>query len=119
MNGRITELRKAQKLTQSEFAEKLGFTQSNLSAIELGKIPLTEANIRLVCYAFGVNEEWLRNGVGTMLNEDAILVAQEKRILEHFRQLTPTAKDEFAKLVREKVELEELRKKAGQETPEN
>jgi len=119
MDRRIIELRKARKLTQAEFAEKLGFTQSNLSAIELGKIPLTEANIRLVCLTFGVNEEWLRNGTEAMLDEVAVLADQEKRIIEHFRQLTPTAKEEFAKLIKEKLELQELRKRLGRRAIKN
>ena len=92
MNNRVVEIRKFKKLTQAEFAEKLGFTQSNLSSIELGKTPLTEANIHLICLTFGVNEEWLRHGTGEMMDEEALFSDEEKRLLAFFRRLSPRAR---------------------------
>jgi len=80
-------------LTQAEFAEKLGFTQSNLSFIELGKTPLTESNIRLICLTFGVNEGWLRHGIGEMIDDESIYTDREKRLLALFRELSPRARE--------------------------
>jgi transcriptional regulator with XRE-family HTH domain len=93
MNKRVIEIRKFKGLTQNEFAEKLGFTQANLSAIELEKIPLTEANIRLICLTFGVNEEWLRFGNGDMMDDEAQLSEKERQLLAFFRQLSPKARE--------------------------
>jgi transcriptional regulator with XRE-family HTH domain len=93
MNKRVVQIRKSNKLSQSEFAKKLGFTQSNLSLIELGKIPLTKTNIRLICLTFGVREEWLRTGGGAMFDHEAMISDKEKRLLELFRQLSETAQD--------------------------
>ena len=45
LNKKIKELRVALGLTQSQFAEKLKLTQSNLSAIEGGK---REVNLNVV-----------------------------------------------------------------------
>lgn len=92
MNTRLIELRKSLGLKQDEFAKKLGFSQSNLSYIEKGKIPLTEANIRLICLTFGVNREWLVNGTGDMMDDEAHLNDREKRLLELFRGLSPRAR---------------------------
>jgi transcriptional regulator with XRE-family HTH domain len=95
MNRRVVEIRKYNDLNQTEFAKKLGFTQSNLSAIELGKIPLTEANIRLICLTFSVREEWLRDGKGEMLDNEALLSEYEKWLLVFCRRLSPTAQKLF------------------------
>jgi transcriptional regulator with XRE-family HTH domain len=91
MNKRVVEIRKHKGLNQTDFAKKLGFTQSNLSAIELGKIPLTEGNIRLICLTFGVREEWLRNGTGDMMDDEAQLSEQERQLLTLFKELSPLA----------------------------
>ena len=92
MNKRVMEIRKYKGFTQIEFAEKLGFTQANLSAIELEKVPLTESNIRLICLTFGVNENWLRYGTGEMMDDEALLSDREKRLLAFFRELSPKAR---------------------------
>ncbi|MDR0410295.1 MAG: helix-turn-helix domain-containing protein [Spirochaetaceae bacterium] len=61
---RVFFIRKHNKLTQTEFAGKLGLTHATISATEAGKVSLTEANLRLICLTFGVNEDWLREGIG-------------------------------------------------------
>jgi transcriptional regulator with XRE-family HTH domain len=90
---RIEKLRKNLKLKQTEFAEKIGLTNSAISAIELGKAPLTEANIRLICLTFGVNKEWLRHGAGEMFEDETLSTEQERRLLALFEQLSPTAQE--------------------------
>jgi transcriptional regulator with XRE-family HTH domain len=88
---RITLLRKKLELKQTEFSAELGLKNSTISAIELGKNPLTEANIRLIALTFDVRQEWLREGTGDMMDEEALLTGREKRLLELFRQLSPVA----------------------------
>jgi transcriptional regulator with XRE-family HTH domain len=105
MNRRVIEIRKAKHLNQTDFAKELGFTQANLSAIELGKIPLTEANIHLICFTFKVNEEWLREGKGEMMNAEALLSEKEGRLLELFRRLSPGAQKAFIEYIERLVSL--------------
>lgn len=66
MNKRLTALRKILRLSQSEFAEKIGLKQTSLSNIEQGINTLTERNIISICNIFHVNENWLRTGEGDM-----------------------------------------------------
>lgn len=66
MNERVKELRKTLNLTMEKFGEQLGVTRSAISNIENGNRNLTDQMLRAICREFGVNENWLRNGVGEM-----------------------------------------------------
>jgi len=90
---RVATLRKALGLKQVEFSEKIGLTSAAISAIELGKTALTEANVKLICLTFGANEEWLHTGCGEMIDEESMLPEEEKRLLAFFRKLSPKAQD--------------------------
>ena len=68
MNTRIRELRKSLKLTQQEFGNKIGLSKASIGNIENGIINLTDRNLSLICSAYNVNENWLRNGEGEMFN---------------------------------------------------
>lgn len=69
MNERIIELRKALKLTQTEFGNRLGVGKTTISQIEHGINNITEQMIKSICREFNVSEEWLRNGTGEMFIE--------------------------------------------------
>jgi len=82
---RIRLVRKEIGLNQVDFAERIGLTQTSMSMIEIGKNPLTEKNIKLICATFAVNEEWLRTGKGEMFGA---VSPYEKELLEVFGKLT-------------------------------
>lgn len=69
MNDRIKDVRKALKLTQDEFAEKLGLTRGAITNIELHKTEPKPLLINLICTTYNVNETWLRTGEGEMFAE--------------------------------------------------
>lgn len=69
MRERFKELRKELKLTQQEFADKLGTSRGNIGSYEVGKSAPSDAVISLICKTFHVNEDWLRNGNGEMFEE--------------------------------------------------
>ena len=66
INERIKYLRKNLGLNQTDFARKIGMKQTGLSAIEKGKVPVLERNIKNICSEFHINEVWLRTGEGEM-----------------------------------------------------
>lgn len=78
MNKRLKELRSKLGISQAVFAEKIGIKQTSYSDIETGRRELTERNLNLICKEFNVNENWLRNGEGSMftleLDEDTMLI---------------------------------------------
>lgn len=75
LNERIKELRKELKLTQREFAERLGVSRDTIANIEGGRIDLKDIFTLSICREFNVNETWLRTGEGEMFEE---LTDQEK-----------------------------------------
>lgn len=106
INTRVALLRKKLNLTQSQFAEKIGLKFSAISMIELGKTPVTEVNIKAICYAFSVREDWLRFGSGEMFDIDEAQDADERILLEIFRQLTPEMQDVIFEHVKTLAEAE-------------
>ena len=69
LNERVKQLRKTLDLTMEKFGEKIGVKKSAISLIESGKNSLTEQMIKSICREFDVDEEWLRNGTGSMFIE--------------------------------------------------
>lgn len=67
MKDRIKALRKALKLNQTQFGEKLGLATTGISSIETGERAVQERHIKLILSAFPqVSEKWLRDGTGEM-----------------------------------------------------
>lgn len=66
INGRFRQLRENLNLSQEEFARRINRTRSEIKNIEYEKTSPKEEIILSVCAAFGVNDDWLRNGDGNM-----------------------------------------------------
>lgn len=68
---RVVELRHDMRLTQTEFAAKLGIGTSSLGMLEAGKRKFKDRHIRLISAVCGVSETWLRSGEGDPVGTDA------------------------------------------------
>ena len=68
MNKRFVEIRKHLKLTQDEFGKRLGTSRDAIANIEYGRVEPSQMIIKLTCKEFGVDEIWLRTGVGEMFS---------------------------------------------------
>jgi transcriptional regulator with XRE-family HTH domain len=93
MKERLKKLRKTLGITQGEFGKKIGMSDVAISYMESGRTALSKQNIRLICLTFGVREDWLENGNGDMMNDEAVLSDKERRLLALFRQLSPRARE--------------------------
>lgn len=80
MNERFIEIRKALNLTQTEMGERLGVTRSVISNIEYNRVEPSQLIIKLTCKEFGVDEIWLRTGVGEMFRE----VSRDEQVAAFF-----------------------------------
>ncbi|QTA83889.1 HTH domain-containing protein, Cro/C1-type [Desulfonema limicola] len=67
---RIKAVRSFARLTQTEFAERLGITRSHVAKIETGKAKSSQQLIKLICEKFTINEEWLKTGEGMFADEN-------------------------------------------------
>ena len=66
MNNRLKDVRKAAKLSQDDFGQRIGVTGTALSRWESGDRKIPDSAILNICREFGVNETWLRTGYGEM-----------------------------------------------------
>lgn len=85
MNERIKELRKALRLTQQEFADKLNLKRGAIANYEIGRNDPIDAVVSLICKEYNVNENWLRTGEGSMfvaLPEEDEVAAYVSDLLE-------------------------------------
>lgn len=70
-NERIKFLRKSLNLTIEKFGEALGVTRAAISNIENGNRNVTDQMFKSICREFNVREEWLRDGIEPMKNEQS------------------------------------------------
>lgn len=63
---RILTIRKESGLSQSAFGEKLNLSQNFVWMIEKGQREPSDRTISDICRVYGINEPWLREGVGEM-----------------------------------------------------
>lgn len=75
-NDRLYKVRIHFKLSQREFAEKIGITQTFYSALELGKKDISKKTAEKVKNEFGISTKWLLNGEGS--TGDNIYIIDEK-----------------------------------------
>lgn len=65
-NTRIKAVRTTLKLSQAEFGKKIGLSQNYIWMIEKGERVPSDRAIRDICREYGVDDVWLRTGVGEM-----------------------------------------------------
>lgn len=106
MQERIKTVRKALRLTQTAFGERIGVKGNTVTGWENGLRAPSDAIINSICREFGVNEEWLRTGSGTPFKEKASNIIQfskdhpemtdiERAIMEAFFALDERQKEVF------------------------
>ena len=117
INNRAKEVRQSMKLSQAKFAQKIGFSQSAIKDVEIGKCKVTDRLILAMNKYLGVNEEWLRTGNGSMYaqtdKKDAveqalnILMAKysmdkfEIAMMKNYLEMSPEAKQGFKTFLKE------------------
>lgn len=95
VHERVKLVRKQLKMSQTEFAEKLGTNRDVLANIENNRLKnpqLKEPILKLICKDFGVSYPWLSEGMGEMNQSD------EKEAQEIIDSVM-TGNNEFAKKV--------------------
>jgi transcriptional regulator with XRE-family HTH domain len=86
---RIAYFRKLNKMSQADFGRKLGLKQGIISSWELGNTKIADANIKLICLIYRVNEHWLRTGEGDILQDPISIEEWENEFILKLRRLHP------------------------------
>ena len=63
MNERIKTIRINAGLTQQQCADRIKVKRNTVATYEMGRSIPSDSAIALICREFGINEEWLRNGI--------------------------------------------------------
>lgn len=66
INERVQAVINATQLSKAKFAAPIHVTPQFLSAVCNGKSSLSERTIKDICREYGVDEIWLRDGIGEM-----------------------------------------------------
>lgn len=102
MLERLRELRRYLELNQTDFAKKLGLTQTAYSMIENGNRPLSQKHIKVICSEFGISENWICNGNGDMFTKSP----HEKELLNIFESLTTDSQEYLITMAKELLKTE-------------
>lgn len=103
MYTRIQEIRKSLKLSQKDFALRIGLQPSSYCDIEHGKAPISERTINGICYRFNVNEEYLRTGEGEMFVDNN----KFNEFIKFFNSLNPPLQDFLIRTAKDLLETQE------------
>lgn len=91
---RIKEVRKNEKLTQQEFADRLNLKRNTVGSYEVNVVVPSDRTIKDICDKFGVNELWLRTGEGVMLRAQA---PKKQKIMDFASTVARDDDEEFRK----------------------
>lgn len=113
MKDRIKEIRKLNKMNQSDFGSKIGVKGNTIGNYELGLRNPSDAVIFSICREFGINEEWLRYGTEPMKKSP-------KSVLASYLANIATGDDDFIQdLIEVYMELDQTSKNALKKIADN
>ena len=96
LGERVKIIRKHFGLSQAQFAQKVNRSPGYLSNLEKGNSGISEETAKIICTAFGVNEEWLLSGEGEMGCGDAADKAGIGKRIKETRKENHLTQQEFA-----------------------
>jgi transcriptional regulator with XRE-family HTH domain len=104
INKRVREARQALKLSQTKFAKGISISNGYIAGLELETRKVNDRLIKLIHAAYGVSENWLKNGEGDMF----IHTPDEKleRVKSYFKELNPEFQNYLLKQIDLLLELQ-------------
>jgi len=105
INQRIYSVRKNLGLSQKKFAENANLSQAHLGLVETGKRKVNNRIVKLLCTSYGINENWLLSGSGSMFDDENN--AHLNRIFENFKKLDPLLQEYVLKQIDLYLEMQE------------
>jgi len=109
ISQRIGEIRKILGVTQQKFAEDLKISRAFASALEHNNRTIHERIIKMICFTYGVSENWLKTGTGTMFEEGKDYKLEE--VIQNFKKLDSLLQDYVLKQIRLALEYQESKER--------
>lgn len=108
VNQRVKQVRQALNLSQAKFAKALSMSNGYVAGIELEHNKVNGRIIKLICFTFHVNENWLKTGEGTMFEEESDQFAGFAS--ETFSNLKPEYQEYILKQMDQLLEIQNKEK---------
>jgi len=105
VNERLALVRKALKMTQREFAEKISVATGFIAAMETGDRKVNPRIMKLVSSIFNINLQWLETGDGEMFYTDTEKEIEE--IISLYKRLHPFFKKFIIRQLYDLIEYKE------------
>lgn len=116
LGDRIKAVRQQLGLNQLEFGERIGVSDATISMYESERRTPKKQSLQLICEKFGVNPEWLTDGVGEMFDnanpnlleriaKEYRLTDLEKNIVKIYLELPAPQKESIAAFLRDVASL--------------
>lgn len=97
INERVKQVRQELSLSQAKFAKALSISNGYIAGIELGYNNVNDRIVKLICFTFHVSEEWLKNGEGSMFEQESGQLAE--LAFAQFKKLKPEYQDYIIKQI--------------------
>ena len=112
INFRIKQVRETLKLSQVQFSKIISLSSGYLAGVELEKRKANDRIIKLICFAFNVNPQWLKTGEGEVFN----LNPEENfiKLISLYKELVPKYQKYIIKEISLLLEIQD-REKVGSE----
>ena len=106
----ILKIREEMKLTQSEFADRLGISRNAFRAIECGQTKIFNDNINAIAAVAGMTPEEVVLGYKPVENADQILREEQSRYME---EMAAMAREYEERLQKKDEKIEDLKKQVA------
>lgn len=93
IKNRIKEVRKANKLSQTDFGKSLGVSRDIIANLETGRVEPTELIKKSISNEFGISLEWLETGEGEMMQD----LSRNEEIAQYVGRTLAGKEDTFQK----------------------
>ena len=67
---KLKEIRKANKMTQDKFAQKIDTKRSSISYYEIGRMMISTADLKQICETFGVSADYIVGNINNNITRD-------------------------------------------------
>lgn len=102
IKDRIKEVRKANKLSQTDFGKSLGVSRDIIANLETGRVEPTELIKKSISNEFGISLEWLETGEGDMF----LPMTEDEELAKMFGELfAPDTDPRIKKAVKATIEM--------------